>query len=189
MGGLQAIHPNKGTFREWSLENGMLPCLGRCFHDSSLEKLGFWTTGGMVFMTRVLKRRRWWVVWKKGFRDSNPEKQAIHPKKGSFWESSPENGMLPHLGRCFHDSSPEKLGSRTWGWMVFMTRVLKRSGGGWFGKVAFVTPILKNRRFTLRRGLFGSRVLKMACCLTWGGVFMTRVLKSSDLGPRDGWFS
>ena len=71
------------------------------FHDSGLEK------------------ERWWVVWKGDYRDSSPEKQAIHPKKGSFRKSSLENGMLPHLG----------------------------------------------------------------------GVFMTRVLKSSDLGPGDGWFS
>ena len=85
----------------------------------------------------------------------------------------------------FHDSSPEKLGS----WMVFMTRVLKKFVDGWFGKVAVVTLVPKSRPSTLRRSLFGSRVLKMACCLTWGGVFMTRVLKSSDLGPGDGWFS
>ena len=48
-----------------------------------------------------------------GFGDSSPEKQAIHPNKVSFRESSLENGMLPHFGRCFHDSSPEKLGSWT----------------------------------------------------------------------------
>ena len=59
----------------------------------------------------------------------------------------------------------------------------------WFEGMVFVTPVLKNRSSTLTRCLFGSRVLKMACCLTWGGVFMTRVLKSSDLGPGDGWFS
>ena len=141
------------------------------FHDSSLEKVGGW------------------VVWKGGFRDSSPKKQAIHPKEKSFREPSPENGMLPHLGKCFHDSSLEKLGSWTTGWMVFMTRVLKRLVDGWFGKVAFVTLVPKNRPSTPRGGLFGSRVLKMACCLTWGGVFMTRVLKSSDLGPGDGWFS
>ena len=54
------------------------------------------------------------MVWRDCFRDSSPEKQAIHPNKGPFRESSPENGMLPHLGRCFHDSGLEKLGSCTW---------------------------------------------------------------------------
>ena len=65
------------------------------FHHSSLEK-GWW-----------------WVVWRDCFRDSGPEKLAIHPKGVPFRESSPENGMLPYLGRCFHDSSLEKLGSWT----------------------------------------------------------------------------
>ena len=51
------------------------------------------------------------MVWRDGFRDSGPEKLAIHPKGVPFGESSPENGMLPHLGRCFHDSGSEKLGS------------------------------------------------------------------------------
>ena len=63
---------------------------------------------------------------------------------------------------------------------------LEKGGGGWFGKVVFVTLVPKNRSSTLMGGLFGSRVLKIACCLTWGGVFMTRVLKSLDLGPGDG---
>ena len=129
------------------------------------------------------------MVWRDSFRDSSPEKQAILPTEVPFRESSLENGMLPYLGWCFHDSGPEKLGFRTWGCMVFMARVLKRGGGGWFGGIVFVTPVPKNRPSILRGCLFGSRVLKMACCLTWGGVFMTRVLKSLDLGPRDVWFS
>ena len=62
----------------------------------------------------------------------------------------------------FHDSGLEKLGS----WMVFMTQVSKRLVDGWFGKVAFVTLVPKNKPSTLRRGLFESRVLKMACYLT-----------------------
>ena len=64
-----------------------------------------------------------------GFRDSSPEKQAIHANRNSFREPSLNNGMLPHLGRCLH---PEKLGSWTWGCKVFMTRVLKRVAGGNF---------------------------------------------------------
>ena len=53
------------------------------------------------------------MVWRDCFRDSGPEKLAIHPKGVPFRESSPENGMLPHLGRRFHDLGPEKLGSWT----------------------------------------------------------------------------
>ena len=124
----QAIHPNGVPFRESSLENVMLPHLGRCFHDSSLEKLRSWTYRDVWFSWLESWKGWWWVVWKGGFRDSSPEKQVIHPNGGSFRESSPENSMLPHLGRCFHDSSPEKLGSWTWGWIVFMTLAL----GGWF---------------------------------------------------------
>ena len=97
------------------------------FHDSGLEK------------------EWWWMVWRDGFGDSSPEKQAIHSKGVSFRESSLENGMLPYLGRCFHDSSPAKFGSWTKGCMVFMTRVLKRLVGGWFGKEVFVTPVPKNK--------------------------------------------
>ena len=52
-----------------------------------------------------------------------------------------------------------------------------------------MTPVPKNWLSILRGCLLESRVLKMACCLTWGGVFMTRVLKSLDLRPRDVWFS
>ena len=66
------------------------------FHDSGLEK------------------EWWWMVWRDGFGDSSPEKQAIHPNKVSFRESGLENSMLPRLARCFHDSSPEKFGSWTW---------------------------------------------------------------------------
>ena len=83
------------------------------------------------------------MVWRDGFGDSSPEKQAIHSKGVSFRESSLENGMLPYLGRCFHGSGPE-----TWGWMVFMTRVLKRVGGGRFGGMV-LTQVPKNRLSTL----------------------------------------
>ena len=96
----------------------------------------------------------WWrVVWKAGFRDSSPEKQAIHPNKVSFRESSLENGMLPHLRSVFMTRvlKSSDLGP---GWMVFMTRVLKRSGGGWFGGLVLVTPVPKNRPSTLRRASF-----------------------------------
>ena len=51
----------------------------------------------------------------------------------------------------------------------------------WFEGMVFVTPVPKNRPSTPTRGLFGSRVLKMACCLTWGGIFMIPVLKGLDL--------
>ena len=142
----------------------------------------------MVFMARVLKRGGggWFV--KGGFRDPSPEKQVIHPNGDLFWS------RVLKMACCL-----------TWGG-VFMTRVLKildlvpgddgfhhssleKGWCGWFGGIVFVTPVPKNRPSILRGCLFGSRVLKMACCLTWGGVFMTRVLKSLDLGPRDVWFS
>ena len=87
-----------------SLDLGPIGMYG--FHDSSLEKGGGGWFGKVVFVTLV------------------PKNRSIHPNGGSFRESSPENSMLPHLGRCFHDSSPEKLGSWTWGWIVFMTLAL-----------------------------------------------------------------
>ena len=80
------------------------------FHDSGLEK-GWW-----------------WLVWRAGFGDSSPEKQAIHPKGASFRESSLENGMLPYLGKCSHDSSLQKFGmygfhvsglEMGWWWVVW----------------------------------------------------------------------
>ena len=120
---------------------------GDGFHHSGLEKV-------------------WWrVVWKAGFRDPSPEKQAIHPNKVSFREPSLENGMLPHLRSVFMTRvlKSSDLGP---GWMVFMTRVLKRSGGGWFGGLVFVTLVPKNRPSTLRVS-FRESILKMACCLTW----------------------
>ena len=97
------------------------------FHDSGLENEWWWVVwrdgvpkirrgkarildlGMDSFHDSGLGKEWWWVVWRGGFRDSSLEKQAIHPKNESFRESSLENGMLPHLGRCFHDSSPEKL--------------------------------------------------------------------------------
>ena len=115
---------SKVSFRESSLENGMLPCLARCFMAQFLKSLDL-GPGMDGFHGSGLEKVGGWVVWKGGFRDSSPEKQDIHPNKVCFWESSLENGMLPRLARCFHDSSSEKLGSWTWGWMVFMTRVLK----------------------------------------------------------------
>ena len=125
------------------------------------------------------------VIWRVGFRDPSPGKQATHRLFGS---------RVLKMACCL-----------TWG-SVFMTRVLKsldldlgmyefhdsgleKRWCGWIGGMVFVTLVPKNRPSTLIGGLFGSRVLKMACCLTWGCVFMTRVLKSLDLGPRDVWFS
>ena len=69
----------KVSSRESSLENGMLPYLGRCFHDSSPEKLGSWTWMD-GFHDSGLEKEWWWMVWRAGFRDLSPEKQAIHPK-------------------------------------------------------------------------------------------------------------
>ena len=79
-----------------------------------------------------------------GFRDSGPEKLAIHPKGVPFRESSPENGMLPHLGRRFHDLGPEKLGFLDLGMYGFHHSTLEKGWCGWFGMV-FVTPVPNNR--------------------------------------------
>ena len=58
----------------------------------------------------------------------------------SFRESILENGMLPYLGKFFHDLGPEKLGSWTWGMVVFMAWVLKNR----LGYIVFVTVVTKS---------------------------------------------